>query len=561
MFDDSFFRSAVDSRRFGSSVLAMGLAAAGVIASVSTSLAQGTPASRATYTREQQRDMLNDYINSLEDRDRFGGNRRLTAADANPAVGVTPEMKQLRPLIRSFSNEASQLTYSLNDQINRVPALRSIYSDALTVSAEAIGLDRRAGEFGDHRQIKADFQQLESDWRSLAYGLQNVRGLNQEARDSIATLNDLDLQARKVFGVQAQINRQELALEAAGLAGDVQNLLEDIDAELGRSQQAQQYLVQGGRVRQQALNIVSLARNDLTDTPVLIEEYKRFQSLWQPLAIKIQAEDNRYLERNLRRIGLSTGKIHQLLLLPQTVEKSQLVFLTSTLKKDIDEFFSRTPLILVIHLPKANRALATADQFYGVCEHFVDEVNRGVDYNELLDSFRYIEEAERSFTDVFGALNSDRALGVLQRIDQSVATIRTTLNIPREDFNRDAASELAASIENYTAQLDYSANQWLKNDPQSFSNACRTETATLANAMAAIHQDLVRGVPVAQLRREVDDAYEHWRSAYRYLVQCKTDDRPTLGRLSGQLTPALVELKTIISQSTTEQTALRPSAR
>ena len=546
-----------DGRR-GARLAILVLSGAGLLAAAVPSLAQGLPAHRATYTRDDARELIDDYSNSLQDR--YGRGQRKTTV-ANPAGGLTPEMKLVRPLIRSFSENASQLTYSMNDQIGRFPGLRSLYSDALTVSAEAVGLDRHAGQQGDHLQLLDDFEQLDADWRELAYKLQNVHGLPAETRDLIANLTSLDQQIRKALNTQPQINRQELSLEAAGVAGDLQNLLEDIGAELGRSTQAQQLMIQTGKARQQMLTIVSMCRGSQIDTSVLVREYKTFEAVWQPLALSLQSEDNRYLERDIRRISHSLGQMHQFLLLPQSVDKSQLVYLTATLKKDIDEFFARTPLILVMHLPKSSRALATADQLYGVCEHFVDQVNRGEKYEELVDSFRYIEEANRSFTDVFGAINSDRAVAALQRIDQTVETLRTVLHVQREDFDRNSASDLAAAIENLTGQLDLATKQWLATDPQSFSTACRQETATLASQAAAIHSDLVRGVPVAQLRQEIDQAYEHWRTTYKYLVKCQTDDRPILGRLSGRLTPAMVELRTMISQSTTEQTAMKPARR
>ena len=518
------------------------------------------PAQRETYTREETRGLVEEYSNSLQDRNRYGNSRR-QAAPSLPAGGVTSEMKAVRPLVHSFSDVASQLTYSMNDQIARIPALRSLYSDALTVSAEAVALDRHAVQYGDHNQLLDDFEQLDVDWRELAYKLQNVRGLTAETRDTIANLNSINQQIRKALNTQAQINRPEVSLEAAGLAGDLQNLMEDINAELGRTQLAQQLLMQTSRARQQVLAVVSMCRDSQIDPALLVREYKQFEATWQPVAVKLQAEDNRYLERDLRKISLSVGKIHQLLLLPQTVDKSQLVYLAATLKKDIDEFFTRTPLLLVMHLTKSGKALGTADQFYGVCEHFVDQVNRGEDFDEIVDSFRYIEEAERSFTDVFGTINSDKAVAVLQRISQSVDAIRTSLHLQREDFDRNAAGDLAASIAHLTEQLEQATRQWLTDDPQSFGPACRQEMATLATQSAAIQNDLLRGVPVAQLRREIDDTYEHWRVAYKYLVKCQTEDRPILGRLSGRLTPALVELRTMISQSTIEQTALRPGRR
>ena len=522
--------------------------------------AQGLPAQRATYTREEAREILNDYSDSLQQRNRFGNSRR----PVNPAspAGLTAEMKLARPLIHKFSDSASQLTYSMNDQINRFPGLRSLYNDALTVSAEAIGLDRHAAQHNDHFQILDDFEQLDADWRELAYKLQGVRGLPTDTQALISELNSMDQQIRKALNTQPQINRQDLSLEAAGLAGDLQNLLEDIAAELGRSQEAQQLMIQTGKARQQILALVSASRDSQADSAVMVREFKQFETVWQPLSKTLQEKENRYLERDTRRISMAVGKIHQLLLLPQSVNRPQLNYLAAALKKDIDEFFKRTPLLLVMHLPKANRALATADQFYGVCEHFVDQVNRGEDNEELVDSFRYIEEADRSFSDVYNPINSDQAVAVLQRIEQTMEMIRTSLHVQREDFDRNMARERAAAVANLTEQLEQATKQWLASDPQSFSAAARQETALLARQSAAIHDDLVRGVPAAQLRKSVDDTYEHWRVAYKYLIQCQQkDDRVVLGNLSGRLTPALVELRTMVSQSTSEQTALRPTRK
>ncbi len=541
--------------REGMRLASLALAGSSLIASSTDLLAQGTPATRTTYTRDQTRDMIDDFSSSLQEkgqeRRRTNSNRAFPNPAGVPGTApgvVTAELKQLRTLIRDFSNDASQLTYALNEQIRVVPSLRPLYTDALRVSAEAVGLDKRAGQVNDHRQLSEEFQDLDADWRELAYRLESVRGLQADTRDLIANLNDGGEAIRKQLKMQPQLNRQSLYMKTASLAGDLENLIDDIGAELGRSKNAQQYIMQGGRVRQEVLGLAALARDDQADTALVVEEYKRVEAMWLPLAVKLQTEDNRYLERSLRRITQTSGEIHQLLLLPQKVDKQQLVYLTSALKKDIDEFFEKTPLILVVRLPKAKSALSTADQFYGVCEHFVDVVNQGSELDEIVDSFKYIEQAEKTFNEVFNTIDSDRAVAVLQRIDQTVSTIRTALQLQREDFNRPAANDLAASIENLTEQLDFAAKRWLNDDRQPFAKACLQETASMGDAAVRLHQDLVRGVPIAQLRREMDELYDSWRTVYGYLVKCQTEDRPTLGRLSSRLTPALVELRTMITQ-------------
>ncbi len=525
----------------------------GSLVSISSdSFAEGPPVRRTTYTRDQTRSMIDDLDKSLQDPATI---RRRVINDRSfphpPNGEITAELKQLRPLLRSFSNDVSQLAYALNEQIRQTPALRTLYTDALRVSAEAVSIDKHSAQVGDHRQLSDDFRLLDASWRELAYRIDGVRGLPADTRDLIANLNDEGEQIRRLLAMQPQLNRQELYLKTASLAGDLQNLLDDINAELGRSKVAQQYTISGSRVRQEVLGLADLARDSQTETDLIVDEYKRVESMWLPLAVKLQAEDNRYLERSLRRITQTSGEIHQLLLLPQKVNKQQLMYLTAALKKDIDEFFERTPLILVMHLPKAKNALSTADQFYGVCEHFMDVVSDGKEAaaaNEVLDSFRYIEDAEKSFNDVYSPIDSDRAVAVLQRIDQTVSTIRTSLQLQREDFNRSAANDLAASIENLSAQIDFASKRWLSEDRQAFARECLNETSALGESASRIHQDLVSGVPSAQLRKEIDEIYDSWRTIYGYLVKCQTEDRPTLGRLSSRLTPALVELRTMIAQ-------------
>ena len=106
-----------------------------------------------------------------------------------------------------------------------------------------------------------------------------------------------------------------------------------------------------GRLRQIVLNLISVIRDDHSDASVIVEEYKQFETIWSPLVAKLRTEDDRYIERGLRRVSATAGEIHKLLLLPQKLDKSQFVYLAAALKKDIDEFFERTPLILVMHLP------------------------------------------------------------------------------------------------------------------------------------------------------------------------------------------------------------------
>jgi len=507
---------------------------------------QGVPVTRASHSRERTREYIDDYSNSLGNDGHFDRPRQ--PDNRHPAGQGQVDVKALRPLIRGFADSMTQLTYALNDQMSQVPGLRQVYVEALRLSGAAVGIQKRAEKYGVDGTMIDDLQQLDADWRELGYRMENLRGLSGDSRSLVGDINDVDQRIRQLINIQPQFDRRQLNLKAAGLAADLDNLQEDIASELGNSPDSQLYRRSISRARQVILNMVSIVRDDRSDSAVIVDEYKQFETIWAPLVAKLRTEDDRYIDRGLRRVTISAGEIHQLLLLPQKMDQSQFVYLAKALKKDIDEFFERTPLILVMHLPNSKQALPVADQFYIVCARFVEVVNRGPDQGEILDSFRKIEQAARAFNEVYRDVDSDRAVAVLNRITQTVTSLRSSLQIPSDDFDAQAAADLAASIQNFTDQLDAVIRGWFDQDRQPFAGDCAQEMADLRGRTAQLHDDIAAGRPQADLKAEMTDLYENWRRVYAYLVKCQTDDRPALGRLASSLTPALVDLRTMIMQ-------------
>lgn len=440
----------------------------------------------------------------------------------------------------------SQLTYELNDEVRRLPMIRPMLTDALKVASMSVGLNTLLTKVNDHQQVLVEIQDLDATWRELAYRLGNVRGLSRATLDRVASLNQINNDIDNAIGISPQLNNRDLWAKTNDLALDLRNLIEDVQVELG-AREAQQFLLSLSRARQQVLNIASMLEQSNVDTDMIRNEYARFQQMWYPERVKLQEYDSRYFERSLRRITQTDGEIHQLLLLPTKVDSQQLLYLTSALRKDIDEFFDRTSLKLLMHMPRADRVAVVASEFYGVCEHFIDEVNSNTKYDQLVDSFRYIEDAQRDFADVFYDIESDEALAALHQIEVTIETLSSALQVQRDDFDRQGAIDLAANVETMTDQLEWVTKRWFSQDRQSFANACLQEIAKMKQQTAKLNQDLVRGAPLSQLRTQSEQLYDTWRTVYNYLVKCQTSDRANLGRLSSRITPALVELRTVLN--------------
>src|SRR4051812_44300137 len=103
-----------------------------------------------------------------------------------------------------------------------------------------------------------------------------------------------------------------------------------------------------------------------------------------------------------------------------------------------------------MHLPNAKQALPAAEQFYGACAKFTEVVNQSQDQGDVIEAFQRVEQAERAFSDAYRDIDSDKAGAVLARIVRTTNSLRTALQIQRDDYDGKSAENLAASIQNYT---------------------------------------------------------------------------------------------------------------
>ncbi|MFO0918204.1 MAG: hypothetical protein U0872_07810 [Planctomycetaceae bacterium] len=516
-----------------------------------TADAQGTNGKfrRVSVTREEQKQFVDDLSSARmmdSERDRPSQRRTLSQDLESP----TPEMKKLRPLLDKFMNESAQLQSVLSDDFGQGQndSLRNLLNDAYMVTAQSTNLSKIAREENDHHALANDLQELDATWGALEYRLGAQRRLSKEAQGHIRAMHDIEQSVRDVLDIRQQVDYRNLSARAVALATYLEVLTEDIPVDLGKTTvESRTMVADANRVHQQALTIADLS-DEKADMQSIIDEYKKFQQLWYPQAASLQSKNRESLERSLRRIAQTDGEIGQLLLMSQRFDKKQVVYLTSVLRKNLDDFFYYTSLKDLTKMQKASQSLVTADEFYGVCQNFSDIVAHQDDYDHIVDAFRDVEQADSNFLKAFGAIENEDAAASLVKISQTLDALRSSLQVNREDFNRQSANKLAAKIENLTDSIDTAARAWLAHDRQTFSHECLNQTDAMAQAAADLHNKIVSGESVQSIRDSTENLYQQWRKVYNYLVKCQTEDRQTLGRSASQLTPALVELRTLVAQ-------------
>ncbi len=505
----------------------------------------GLSSARAQDNRQQIIDELLRNLIQIE-QDKIS-NQSLTSpapSTINPATLPVKDPRALNAALKEFSTACADLAMSLYNDINRVSGVRPLLTDVYRLRARSSVLADKTVSGDEWKTLMEDISSIDRDWRVLSFKLAQVPDLSQSQTRLMARLDKSTETIGGLLKASPQVNYFELSQTLSALNVDIANLIDDIEIELGNSDSTRGLLIEAGKLQQQVRLIGTLVRDQSTHSRI-VEEYGRFTKLWEPLIIRLQRLGNRYVDRNVRRIGESTRKLQELLWLPHEVDRQNLLYVTSLLKKDVDEFFSRTPLKLLIALPNSQYVLATADQFYGVCENFTDLVERNQNMAELVDAFRYIEETEEEFSRIFKPIRSQAALTVLTAIDRHVGELRNEL-VLNKSFDRSRATQLAASLANLSENLNLDTRIWLNRTQPNYRDKALQATARFAQLSGEFHRQILSGANGTQLATLSNQLYETWREVHGYISLSTNEDRIRLARLAAEIGPAIIELRTLV---------------
>ncbi|HEX6984197.1 MAG TPA: hypothetical protein VF170_02420, partial [Planctomycetaceae bacterium] len=396
-----------------------GAAAAAAVLAASAALAQAPPAGGYNPNEALQ----------LFERDEFrdSGDRSY-----GPAAPVTlpnnVDVAAVRRGLDSAAADARALHDSLNAQLRYVPAARSYLADILQMQARAGLLSRQISTKADLERAVPELRALDSDWRRVSYGLSGVRGLDRTATDLIKRLDATGEQITKQLQIGPSVDYSALVRKTNALRTSIERLIQDIDWEIGRTPEGRQLILEGQRVAQQAAHLSDTAFQQDSHEH-LVQDFRLFQQSWTPFLAKLRGLDSRYIDRDVQQIAQVEREVSAELRIEQTLDRQQLIYLADNLTRDVDQFFDNAPLKMLIKLPESDRALSTADAFYGVFENFIDCVNRGENQADLQDAFSYIDAEWKSFSRVYKPLNSTEAQQVLSAIEKDVVTLREALLI------------------------------------------------------------------------------------------------------------------------------------
>ncbi len=468
---------------------------------------------------------------------------RPTINSTRPVDYSKVDRRAVANLMKETLDEAGRLYSSLDADFRRNPSLRSLLSDLsrLRTLTSQVNQDLAAGVTLD--RIVVDFRQLDTDWRLLSTRMAQASGLSSLTRQSVDRIDRLDQQVGKLFQVEPTLDRRGLQQQLGILENSLYNMSDELRRDMNGTARTTQLVSDARKLQQQVSRVTGMVI-DGSPYERIVSEYNRFERAWAVMLDSLRSVSNTGVVRAARRIVDSDNLIHELLWIEHTTSRARLKNTADALIRDVDEFYNRTPLKLLLTFKNAAGTLQVADNFYGTVQNFKDNLERNESDQQLVESYRYIEEYGTIFVRTFSPMKSQAAIVVLREIEDGIAALRAELNLGGTVSQVDSRKLLpiAASLENLADQLEFDVRRWLAAERPTYRTEATTATAASMARTRKIHMMLDREPTLQELQRETDSLYQEWRLVYDFLSRCRTADRTNLSQLASEIRLDLTDL-------------------
>lgn len=505
----------------------------------STAMAQSTRLSRTgTELEDLSRRLPAGDIGSLQDL-----RSRPTLSSTRPVDYTKVDKRALANLVKETLDESGRLYAALEADYRRNANLRPLMTDLRKLQnlTSQINQDMTAGMALE--SIVVDFRQVDADWRLLSHRMAQTAGLSSNTMQSVDRIDRLDQQVGKLFQVEPSLDRRALQQQLGILENALFNMSDELRRDTTGSAKITQMSSDARKLQQQVTRINDLVIDDYPYERI-VSEYNRFERVWAVMLDQVRTVNNAYVVRAVRRIVDADNLMHELLWIENTTSRPQLKQTADALIRDVDEFYNRTPLKLLLSFKNAAGTLQVADNFYGTIQNFKDVLDRNESDQQLMESYRYVEEYGTIFVRTFSTMKSQAAIVVLREIEDGIAALRAELNLGGTVSQVDTRqlTPIAASLDNLAYQLEYDVRNWLNTERPAYRAEVTAATAAFSKRTQRIHMMLDSEPTLQELQRETDSLYQEWKTVYEFLSRCRTADRVNLSQLATEIRIDLTDL-------------------
>ncbi len=439
--------------------------------------------------------------------------------------------------------ESGRLYSSLEQDYRRYPQLRSLLNDLYSLRDLTTRLNQDLTAGIPLETIVTDFRRIDADWLVLSHRLRQSTGVSVATLASADRLDGIDRQVGQQFKVEPTLDYRQLYQQLSVLENALYNMSDELNRDANGTSKTAAIVNDCRKMQQQITRVQDMV---LAQYPYdrIVREYNFFDRPWELTAEQLRAANNSYVERAFNRVVQADNSIHELLWLETSTDRVQLKQTADALIRNVDDFYSRTPLKLLLGFKNAAVTLESASDFYGTVQNFQDNLNRNESDETVIDSYKYVEEYGAVFLRTFGTMQSQQGLVVLHQIEDSMASLRSSLKlggtVSQVDTRR--LQPIASSLESLADQLDWDVRHWLNTARPDYRNEALQASATFMKRTQRLSKMMNAAPTLTELQKEADSLYQEWQAIYSYLSRCNTADRAYLSQEARDIRNDLTEL-------------------
>ena len=489
---------------------------------------------------------FNDFNRVIENGSRSDILHQQNRRVPNTQIDVSQiNQKALTNLMREIVSESDELYRALERDYQRNQDVRPLLRELITLRARAARLtaDIQAGIALE--RLMPDLQQLDSDWHFLHNQMTQTRQLSRTTVDSQERIDRLQRQLEKLFQMQPQLDRRALLVALSSLDSAMRNMVQELETDFNSGVDFSDLIIEARKLDRQAYRVQELVLDQQPYTDV-VSGYNRFNQMWTAMRPKVQMIENRYVDRTIRDIMRIDDRLHDLLWIEQQTSRDDLKQIAGALMRDVDEFYGRLNLKLMLNFKDVGPILEEADNFYGTVKNFHDSAVANASTQELLRDYRFVEEHGNRFVRAFTPLKSKTGQVVLREIEDGIVGLRNELNLSGTVSTIDTRRlvPIAATLETLADELSINVRQWLNRERPSYASAAMDDVERFVQRSSRLHSQMQYHPTSQELQREMSELVQEWRNVYQYLDKCRTEHRSRLVRLSTEISQAIFELRT-----------------
>lgn len=453
------------------------------------------------------------------------------------------DKRAVATLMKDAFDESSRLYTSLEQDYRRYPQLRSLLIDLNSLRSLTARLNQDMNAGISLETIVVDFRRIDADWRVLSNRLAQSIGLSSATRASVERLDAIDRKVGQMFKVAPTLDYRQLYQQLAVLENALYNMSDELSRDYNGTAKTTQIVNDCRKMQQQVVRVQDMVLNQYPYENI-VREYNFFDRPWELTAEQLRTVTNPYVERAFNRVVQADLAIHELLWLETSTNRVQLKQTADALIRSVDDFYSRTPLKLLLSFKNAQNTLQVADSFYGTVQNFKDNLDHNESDEMIIDSYKYVEEYGAAFIRTFGLMQSQQGLAVLRQIEDGMASLRGSLKlggtVSQVDTRR--LQPIAASLEGLADHLDWDVRNWLNTERPAYRNEALQASATFMKRTQRLSKMMNAAPTLTELQREADSLYQEWLAIYSYLSRCNTADRAFLSQGASDIRTNLTEL-------------------